>query len=113
MKKKMAKAIAFLLFLMTITLSGGARDVPVPVPVKDEVYSPQGLLGPWGLPFFGLPPLPFLKPPWLGLGGCCGGPFPFPFPFPFLGTPKAGAPLNNKPTKADGNGNGNVIDPSP
>ncbi|KAL4308067.1 hypothetical protein GQ457_01G037570 [Hibiscus cannabinus] len=98
----MAKAIAFLLFLMTIILSGGARDVPVPVPLKDEVYSPQGLLGPWGLPLFGLPPLPFLRPPWLGLGGCCGG------LFPFLGTPKAGAPLN-KPTKADGNG----IDPSP
>ncbi|KAK8631108.1 hypothetical protein V6N13_079871 [Hibiscus sabdariffa] len=110
----MAKAIAFLLFLMTIILSGGARDVPVPVPVpvKDEVYSPQGLLGPWGspwgLPLFGLPPLPFLRPPWLGLGGCCGG------LFPFLGTPKAGAPLN-KPTKVDGNGNGNGngIDPSP
>ncbi|KAK5819291.1 hypothetical protein V6Z11_A07G183700 [Gossypium hirsutum] len=97
---KMAKATT-LLFLMAIILTEGARDMPL----KDQVYSPQGLLGLWGLPLFGLP-LPFLKPtPWLGHGGpCCGG------LFPFLGTPKAGTPLKNF-TKADVNGN--AIDASP
>ncbi|MBA0704551.1 hypothetical protein Golax_016802 [Gossypium laxum] len=97
---KMAKATT-LLFLMAIILTEGARDMPL----KDQVYSPQGLLGLWGLPLFGLP-LPFLKPPpWLGHGGpCCGG------LFPFLGKPKAGTPLKNF-TKVDVNGD--AIDPSP
>lgn len=41
---KMAKATT-LLFLMAIILTEGARDMPL----KDQVYSPQGLLGLWGL----------------------------------------------------------------
>ena len=102
MEKKIAKATFLLLFLMAFLLTEGGRDMPA----KDEVYSPQSLLGPLGLPLFGWP-FPLFKPPWFR--GSCGG------LFPFHGAPKAGAALN----KANGQrtevtkGNGNAIDQSP
>ncbi|XWS31258.1 hypothetical protein CRYUN_Cryun23aG0061900 [Craigia yunnanensis] len=103
MEKKIAKAtFLIILFLMPILMTEGGRAMPT----KDEVYSPQSLLGLWGLPLLGWP-LPPFKPPWFG--GCCGG------LLPFHGAPNAGAALN----KANGQrtevtkGDGNAIDQSP
>ncbi|EOX93872.1 hypothetical protein QQP08_001189 [Theobroma cacao] len=62
MERKIATAtFVLLLFLMATLLTQGGRDMPA----TDQVYGPQDLLGPWGLPLFGWP-FPFFGPPWLG-----------------------------------------------
>ncbi|XVF32165.1 hypothetical protein REPUB_Repub17cG0058200 [Reevesia pubescens] len=100
MEKKIAKATFLLLiFLMVILLTDGGREMPMPA--KDEVYSPQSLIGLWGLPLLGWQ-LPLFKPPLFK--GCCGGLFPF-----------HGAPLNiaNVPGTEETKAKGSSIDQSP